>query len=214
MTLNNFFDEIYCINLSRRTDRWLTCCEEFDKQKINVKRISAIDGNPDNIKHSIKEPYIFKNGMIGCALSHLEVIKDAKKNNYSKILVLEDDIEFIENVNDVFFSKISFLPEDWKMLYFGGNHLGNHIEDVNQHFFKIKNTYTTHCLGLKNDMFDVFIERVPFNIDKPIDVIFAEWQKQYASYCFMPHLAWQRKGFSDIDNAYVDYDDIDRKSVV
>ena len=35
MKLNDFFDEIYCINLEDREDRWLEVQEEFKKLMVN-----------------------------------------------------------------------------------------------------------------------------------------------------------------------------------
>ena len=59
----DFFDEIYCINLERRTDRWKQCQSEFDKIGITDKviRFKAFD-NKENPKK-------------GCYDSHLSVIK-------------------------------------------------------------------------------------------------------------------------------------------
>jgi GR25 family glycosyltransferase involved in LPS biosynthesis len=207
MLLKEYFDHIYCINLDRRPDKWKNCLLEFEKHDIVVERITAIDGNPNNeIKNEIKEPYVYKPGIIGCALSHLKIVKDALENNYKNILILEDDIVFEEEVNYKFSEYINKIPLDWQLLYFGGNHLGEHFTEINDNVFKITNTYTTHCIGMKNEFFKKFIARVELSIDYPIDVIYAELQKSNSAYCFKPHLAWQRKGFSDIDNAYVDYD--------
>ena len=57
-------------------------------------------------------------GELGCSLSHYEIWKNAKEQNFERILVLEEDFliqsEFtMKMVND--------LPDDWDMVYFGRN---------------------------------------------------------------------------------------------
>ena len=76
------FEKIYCINLSSRTDRWDMCLRQFSKFGMcNVQRFDAVKYN--HPKLSAKA-----NGQIGCALSHYNIIKEAKLKNYSNILVL------------------------------------------------------------------------------------------------------------------------------
>ena len=51
MDLNTYFDKIICINLDRRKDRWDHSLKQFRKIGLNVKRYSAIDGNPMEWNH-------------------------------------------------------------------------------------------------------------------------------------------------------------------
>lgn len=211
--LNSYFDKIYCINLDRRPDRWQECEEIFAKQDLIVERISAVDGNPDpaNIRMTATDNRVITPGTIGCAMSHLKVVQQAKSENLSKILILEDDIDFIENVNQKFEEYILFVPNSWQLLYTGGNHLGHHnVKTINQHCVRIFNTYTTHFIGMRSTLFDTMINRIPSHITNPIDVIYAEWQRQFESYCIVPHLSWQRTSFSDISNCLADYENIVR----
>lgn len=209
--LNTFFDKIYCINLDRRLDRWQLCQEQFVKLDMTVERISAVDGNPDNVKMTATDGRIVKPGMIGCALSHLKTVNLAKSQGANRILILEDDIEFCDNFNEKFEEYVLYIPDSWNLLYTGGNHLGVHnVKSINQHCVRILNTYTTHFIGMKSTMFDAMINRVPANLNNPIDVIYAEWQRQYETYCTVPHLTWQKTSFSDIDNCMADYEKIVR----
>lgn len=43
-TLNDYFQEIHCINLDKRTDRWEECLNEFNKHNLKVNRFSAVYG--------------------------------------------------------------------------------------------------------------------------------------------------------------------------
>lgn len=197
--INEYFDNIYCVNLDRRPDRWEQVKSEIDKHGLIVERFSAVDGNPNNIE---KEPGIL-DGEIGCTLSHYNIILDAKKRGFDKILVLEDDVVFVDDLNAKFEEFIKQLPEDWDMVYFGGNHQLP-ITPVNNNIFKITKTWTTHAYAIKSNLFDVVAE-LHRQCKKQVDVYYAEIQPKYNCYVFKPHLAWQRDGFSDIRNSHMSY---------
>ena len=82
--MKKYFDKIYCINLDSRSDRWNQCIEEFKKVGIEdiVERFSAEQLIP---------------GIAGCTKSHYEIIKQCKKNNFKNVLILEDDVTFINS---------------------------------------------------------------------------------------------------------------------
>ena len=58
-------------------------------------------------------------GAYGMLCSASLVLQTAKKNNYNRILLLEDDIIFHNNFNKLFERNISKVPNDWYLLYFG-----------------------------------------------------------------------------------------------
>ena len=78
----DYFDEIFCINLDTRIDRWQHAQEEFKKIGIldRVHRFSAIKD---------------KDGRIGLIKSNLEIIKYAKNKKLNNVLIFEDDFEFL-----------------------------------------------------------------------------------------------------------------------
>jgi len=203
--ITDFFDKTYCVNLDKRKNRWDECVTELTKWGIEgVERVSAVDGSTLNMSdyNTKVEP-----GALGLILTNIEIIKEAKEKNYSSILILEDDVIFTDEVNNIsdYFSQ---LPEDWEMLYLGGNH-NTHMGDkppilINDKVSKIHNTYTTHCVGIKNTMFDVILNNLP-KLSEPIDVQYANLQKIFNVYCFYPAIAKQRVGFSDIQNQTLDY---------
>jgi GR25 family glycosyltransferase involved in LPS biosynthesis len=198
MSLNNYFDKIYCINLDRRTDRWDKCKEQFDKLGIEVERFSAIDGN--TLIHNNQR---LKSGEIGLIRGNLELIKKAKENNYKNIFIFEDDVEFIDEFNEKFEKYIKQVPEDWSFLYLGGNHVGG-THPVNRNLHKVFHSYTTHAFAINGKMYDTIINLIEKETE-PIDVTYALLQKNNPSYVFKPHLAWQAEGFSDIAKENVNY---------
>ena len=199
-TLNDYFDKIYCINLDKREDRWIECVKEFKKQNINVERISGIDGNPDKIISNLTD------GAIGCTLSHLQVVAISHLRGLENILILEDDVEFIENINSKFNEYINQVPKDWGLLYFGGNHNNEPLVKVNENVSLVTNTYTTHAYAVNKNLF-IDLINIFASINDVCDVLLTDIQKKYKnSYVFQPHLAWQRSGYSDVLNVETDYE--------
>jgi GR25 family glycosyltransferase involved in LPS biosynthesis len=116
------WDQTYIINLKRRPDRKEIMKEKLKKIGIeNYEFINGVDGQLEKILNEFskrgKKTRITNSGHFGCILSHIKVIKNAIKNGYKKIMVLEDDIEFIENFMDLI--KNIEVPV-YDILYLGG----------------------------------------------------------------------------------------------
>jgi GR25 family glycosyltransferase involved in LPS biosynthesis len=105
-----FVDHIYYINLDKRTDRKLHIEKEiktnFDFMLKNTTRITGVVYHDNNNKPLI-------NGAIGCSMAHSNAIQDAIKNNYERILILEDDFEFICNKSK-FLKDINYFLNNYK----------------------------------------------------------------------------------------------------
>lgn len=197
--INDYFDKIYCINLDRRPDKWEKSKAEFEKNNLIVERVSAIDGN------NLGETRISK-WELGCVQSHLFVLRDMLAKGYEKILVFEDDIEFIPNVQKYFVDNVRLIPANWQMLYFGGNHINPPVP-VNNVISKISRTYTTASYGITKNTAQGIInrsEKRPIG-QTQIDVMYSEIHHGSNCYTFSPKIAWQRPGWSDIQNGNQDY---------
>jgi glycosyl transferase family 25 len=205
MRLFDRFDKVYLINLDRRPDR----LDNFQKQveKYNLgeyERISAVDGKEVNLDNYTKN---ILPGELGLVLTNLNIIKDAKQNNYKNILILEDDCSFTDeilNIDEYF----DVLPLDWDMLYMGGNH-NTHMNmpepiKVNEKVVKLHSTYSTHFIGIKETLFD-HIEIILSKYQVPLDVSYVKLQKIFNIYSFYPAIAKQMVDFSDIQNSITDY---------
>ena len=93
--LEKYFDKIYCINLDKRTDRWIFFKNQCEKFSINsVERISAVDGDLINQNDY---PNKFLKGEIGLLLTSIKIFEDAIDNGYENILLFEDDCLINDN---------------------------------------------------------------------------------------------------------------------
>jgi len=205
MRLFDRFDKVYLVNLDRRPDRLENFKKQVEKYNLgNYERISAVDGLTINLFDFGNK---LKSGELGLVLTNLQIIKDAKLKKYKNILILEDDCEFldeVEKIEDYF----KVLPSDWDMLYMGGNH-NTHMGIkgpvvVNEKVIKLHSTYSTHFIGIKDTLFD-HIEIILSKHQDPLDVSYVKLQKIFNVYSFYPAIAKQIVDFSDIQNSVTDY---------
>lgn len=204
MKITEFFNKTFCINLERRPDRWDECLTEFDKHGItDVNRFIAVDGK--DLTQSLSG--FMTPSRMALVQTNVQIIEEAIKNDYDSILILEDDVEFGPQVVEMD-SYFDSLPDDWDMLYFGGNH-NTHVGSpppniVNEKVCKLHNTYSTHCVAINKRAFQKVLDRIK-KCDNALDVIYVELQNQLNVYSFYPVIATQRVSFSDIENRMTDY---------
>ena len=84
----------FYINLDHRTDR---------KQHVETQLSSIGINNYERFK-AIKLP----NGALGCSMSHLKCLEIAKQNNWEHLLIVEDDIQFLNPKLFINYRKIIF----------------------------------------------------------------------------------------------------------
>ena len=89
MSLNKF-DAIYYINLSHRKDRKEHLENQLNRFGVHPSKIKRIDAY-----HEIL------NGHLGCAKSHIKALQTASQNRLSNVLILEDDMIFSKENEEV-----------------------------------------------------------------------------------------------------------------
>jgi len=212
-------DKIYIINLKDRIDRWndslvqlnkynIGNYERFDAIRPDLKKIDPIHYKKNNLK--INEKYII--GALGCKLSHIEIIKNAKKKNYKQILILEDDFLFCENFIEKYnkiYSNIQKGEINIDMMYLGFSIVRKNpfIDTLIDNFKKVTNVHTTHAYIINNNFYDTIIKELE-NCYCEIDVCYANCQKKYNIYGIYPSLISQRISFSDITQRNADYSNV------
>ena len=210
----NYIDHIYIINLAHRTDRWDKCIDQLTKYKIKnytqfqAIRPEALDTQPihyyNTMSNQTNEKYII--GALGCKLSHLAVIKDAKQKQYKSILILEDDFLLTTNfLNKLTISlhNITKMHKTNTMCYLGFGR--GKVNPTNMHHIvKLDGVLTTHAYILYSPFYDTVINALEKSSCE-IDICYSDLQKQYKIYGVFPVLVTQRRDFSDIQNTRVSY---------
>lgn len=214
----DFFEQIYCINLKSRSDRWENCVSQFSHLDI-LERIKKTEGTLcAHPALSLKQ-----NAQVGCALSHYNILKEAQKNNYSNILVFEDDFLFLKDkeiVNAQINKSIAELPSDWDVFYLGGFFVKGYdyeaTEKYSKNLIKAKTCFCLHAVSyskkgvnkiLQNLKLETELQVLNFSREyEAIDWYFVrEFQENNKCFAAADLLCAQKDGFSNIENKYFDY---------
>jgi hypothetical protein len=188
----SFFDKIYLINLSTRTDRLLASAETLEQYEIPYTRISAIHDK--------------EQGARGLRDTMLLVFEDAINNGYDNILVFEDDVTFVvgkDILDDVMTKCIEQLPENYHLLYLGGQPTGGFPNFYSNNLLPVHQFFATHAVAYsKQAIKEILIRDFSYPID---NWIVKEIQNQGKCYCTNPMLARQRPDHSDINGQFVNW---------
>ena len=120
------FPKAFCINLERRPDRKQAMEGKIAKFGFPVEFVNAVDGKQltmtDEIRHMFRgsEWHRYNCGIIGCALSHMNLWKKLLESDDEIYIVLEDDEEFCDNFREKISHALAQVDgTDWDMLYLG-----------------------------------------------------------------------------------------------
>jgi len=201
----DFFDEMYCINLDHRTDRWEHAQKEFEKVGIldRVKRFSAR-----------KED----DGRVGIINSNLAIVKMAKSKGLNNVLVFEDDVEFIVHNPEKYLKKaiLQIGNLDWALFYLGAN-THEKLTKIKPNLILLKNAYAVHSMAYNKKIYDKFIQKYEGikEISKHEDIldVFLAEQIQSKYICLMvnPMLTTQMNDYSDIEKHLVNQSYIEER---
>jgi len=137
--VNNIIDNIpiYYINLNRSLDRKTKIEQTFLENNLKFKRVEGVDGKELNIEELKKEYNInpkLNVGEIGCALSHMKIIKEVLNDELEYALIMEDDCNFdYVKYKKMKLTDIMKINNDWDIIQLAM------INDKNT-FTKISNT--------------------------------------------------------------------------
>ena len=116
-------DCIYVINLDERIEKWERIKALLDERELRGNRFSAINGwrLPPETMDELHGNYSRRctKGEVGCLLSHISVLKDACERGFDYIWVLEDDVEFLEDIRQIplLMKSLSEYDPEWDILY-------------------------------------------------------------------------------------------------
>lgn len=198
--INEFFGNVYCINLDRRPDRWQEVSSVLAENGISAERHQAVDGA------SIEKTCALLPTEVACTMSHIEVIAKFLDSGADRCLVIEDDIVFTmqtEAHENVLRAGIFFLQDTlWDVFYLGVNNV-TPPKIVSQNVGIVTRGYSTCAYGLNRDGAEYLIERLdPRN--KQVDVQF-HYLNRGRHYCTVPNIITQRPGHSDVQGVFTDY---------
>ncbi len=186
MRINDYFSKVILINLDRREDRLEKISTQLDNLGITFERFSAIDGKELGI-----------NPIAAGTMSHQKVLE---ANPESRILVLEDDAEFVDGFNEKFAEAIQHLPSDTDIFYLGAllpKHTGK-VENIgNKYWFKQIMSTGSHAYSIHPARVKYFAEKLK-GYEWYIDIGLREFAKEYKAVIAQPNLVIQYPSYSDL----------------
>ena len=212
--ITDYFQRVYALNLPERKDRRQLIVKELEEAGMpltphKVEIFLAI--RPDEAGGF---PSI---GARGCVCSHVAILKQAKQEGLSNILIVEDDLEISAKFRtDQAVIAEQLRQQDWDIVYFG------HVEEVEQKSpFAVvpfsKGLMTTHFYGVNGRIFDRLVrfmeelqQRPPGHPDggpMQIDGAYSTFRAQNPDVITLiasPNLGWQRSSRSDITPNWFD----------
>lgn len=184
------------INLEHRRDRRDSCEEEIKK----------LDTTPNRFR-AIRDDF----GYIGCALSHIKCIEDARDRNLPYICVFEDDIKIL-NRDRLKQQVDKYINYDFDVLLLGGNNYGGYKWEDD--LVKVENCFTTSSYIIKSHYYQTWIDNLKEGLELLretkkssyyIDVYNHKLQIRDKWYLLIPIEVIQNEGYSDIQERIVDY---------
>lgn len=114
----------YVLNLDRRPDRWTAFLKYEEPKCLGYQRFTAVDGanlNPNKQLQRIFEgnDYNMREGMVGCAMSHIKMWIELTNSHYEFFCILEDDLEFVPNFREKFLHVYTTLEKEWDICFLG-----------------------------------------------------------------------------------------------
>jgi hypothetical protein len=197
------FEELWCINLDNRFDRWNHARKEFASVGISarVQRFSAI---------------AHEDGRIGLIFSYIKILEYAKERGLENILIFEDDVKFINNpVKNLRLALQQMDKMQWSMFYLGAN-TQSRLQKIKPNLIILKDAFSSHAIAYHKNIYDQIIEKLKTvteikTQEDIFDVYLCKLQNIYPCFMVNPIIATQKAGYSDIEKVYVNYSCIEER---
>ena len=193
---------IFYINLKVRTDR-----RKHVEQQLNQLGLRSYERF-----NAIKTT----NGAVGCTLSHIKCLELAKERGYDHVLIVEDDILFLEPT--VFIKQINIFLSNkhkWDVVIFGGNNVPPY-ERIDDSCIAVSSCQTTTGYLVNAHYFDTLLANFKEglrkllsepekHIDYAIDKYWFHLQRKDNWFLITPLTVVQREDYSDIEKVRTNY---------
>lgn len=205
------------INLKEREDR-----KEYVENQL--KEIGIKNYTRFNAIKLFKKP---GSSAIGCSMSHLKCLQMAKENNWPHVLIVEDDITFI-NPNQFTKSLNSFLSSSYgdtfDVCLIAGNNYPP-FKQLTDFCVKVSRCQTTTGYLVQSHYYDKLIDNISYGINMlmkdpevRIGKNYTKYQLMYSIdkwwfnlqrtdnwYLIIPLTVTQKEGYSDIEERETNY---------
>lgn len=153
--LNNYFPNIYCINLPESTIRRQHMEHQFRKIGVHEHVTYTCANKPAD---NIFLPNMINSGQWGCTLSHMMVLGHALKNANGHIVIFEDDVEFNLTEMQRLHEIMDYIDNNgWDLFYLGGQPTKKVERTKVQNLYKTRTMRGTYAYAVnKNSIFKLY----------------------------------------------------------
>ena len=202
ITLDKLLDHVLFINLEHRVDRLIMVKHELSKLKPNIgTRFNAIKA---------------ASGAVGCSMSHIKCLEQARDQGLPHVFICEDDICFLNP--ELLMQNIQKFCENinnWDVLIIGGNTVPPY-QQIGDFCARVFNNQTLTGYIVRQHYYEKLIsnfrEGLKLLISNPenkreyaIDMYWKRLQTTDLYYFITPPTVSQREGFSDIEKKQTNY---------
>jgi len=189
------------INLKSRPDRKEHVEQQMKNIGVNAQRFNAIQ---------------LENGAVGCSMSHLKCLEIAKKNDWDHVMIVEDDILFLnpglfKNQLNKFLQK----HKEFDVLLIAGNNLPPY-QKIDDSCIKVFRCQTTTGYIVRKHYYETLIanmrEGIKLLVSNPahhvlyaVDKYWFKLQEKDSWYLITPLSVTQREDYSDIEKRQTNY---------
>jgi GR25 family glycosyltransferase involved in LPS biosynthesis len=193
---------IFYINLEARTDR-----REHVEQQLNQLGLHTFERF-----NAIKTV----NGAVGCSLSHIKCLELAKERGYEYVLIVEDDILFL---NPALFknqmNKFLLNKHNWDVVIISGNNVPPY-ERIDDTCIVVSSCQTTTGYLVSAHYFDTLLANFKEGLKKllsetgnrfeyALDKYWFKLQRKDNWFLITPLTVVQREDYSDIEKVRTNY---------
>ena len=202
ITPDNLLEHLFFINLEHRVDRLIMVKQELAKLKPNIgTRFNAIKA---------------ASGAVGCSMSHIKCLEQARDRGLPYVFICEDDICFLNP--ELLMQNLQKFCEnisEWDVLVIGGNTVPPY-QPIGDFCARVFNNQTLTGYIVRQHYYDKLIrnfrEGLKLLISNPenkreyaIDMYWKRLQTTDLYYFITPPTVSQREGFSDIEKKHTNY---------
>jgi len=201
MSRPDIFGGVYVINLDRRKDRIQDFTQQMDIVGLPFQRFSAIETKP---------------GVLGCAMSHLSILKDARRLGLKNVLIFEDDFNFKNP--DIFWSTITdFFAKNIEFDVLMLAYALQKAHPYGEGLLKVLEAQTTSAYVVHQRFYDKLIQHNEESVSLLSSTgqhwnyaVDQAWKKLQPNACWLavdPRLGYQRASATDtgMTPGYADY---------
>ncbi|MCC5860262.1 MAG: glycosyltransferase [Ectothiorhodospiraceae bacterium] len=235
--LNEIFDRIYLVNLFSSVEDRLKSILNLRRKNIDYELVRATNGYEGRVREEYKKylkkglgnlekfssynhleqsrgkKFIESPGAIGYILTYLRIIRDAKKKEHEKILILEDDLLFCRNFDQRAEKFFESIGADWKVVQLGASQYSwknvDEVDAVKKGYYRPRrlDTCGSFAIGLDKSIYEELSELVSF-LEAPFDHLpLGEIYEKYFGHCFVayPNVVMPDVGNSEIRESRCQY---------